>query len=471
MPNSQIRWPLFVVMIVVLVLAGLAESQAQKAPDVSFDRGFAPLVKQVLPAVVNIASSRTVRTPEASSLFSDPFFDQFFGRENPVPRESREHSLGSGVIVDSTGYVMTNNHVIEGASEIKIALLDKREFNARVIGADAKTDIALLKIDAADLPVLHFGDSEAVEVGEFVLAVGNPFGVGQTVTLGIVSATGRGGFGIETYEDFIQTDAPINPGNSGGAMINVHGELVGINTAMVSGQGVGFAVPINLAQQVMNQIRNHGRVIRGFLGAAAQTISPQMMPAFGLTGEPRGALVTDITPHSPAARSGLLKGDIILEMNGEPLEDSRALSLKISMTPPGTTVRLTVFRDGKSIELTPTLIELEERPVAADGAPADSHGPRFGLTVNELTPSILRALGLPLTTPGVVVANVQPGSIAEEAGLRMGDVIQEVNRKPVANMTEYAKAMHGVDTMVMFLINRKGEHAFVALEGPAEPAR
>jgi serine protease Do len=196
-----------------------------------------------------------------------------------------------------------------------------------------------------------------------------------------------------------------------------------------------------------------------------------MMEAFGLTGQPRGSLVTDVTPHSPAARSGLLKGDIILEMNGEPLEDSRTLSLKISMTPPGTTVRLKVFRDGKSIELNPTLIELEENPVAADTAARDSHGPRFGLTVEALMPSILRALGLPVGTPGVVVANVEPGSIAEEAGLRLGDIIQEVNRKPVANMSEYAKAMHGVDTMVMFLINRNGEHVFVALEGPAEPAR
>jgi serine protease Do len=471
MPKSQIHWPLRLVLIVVVVFTGFAELLAQKAPVVSFDRGFAPLVKQVLPAVVNIASSRIVLTsPQTDSLFSDPFFDKFFGQYQ-VPRERREHSLGSGVIVDRAGYVMTNSHVIEGASEIKIALLDKREFSARVIGSDPKTDIALLKIDASDLPFLQFGDSSSIEIGEFVLVVGNPFGVGQTVTLGIVSATGRGGFGIEAYEDFIQTDAPINPGNSGGALVNVRGEVVGINTAMVSGQGVGFAVPINLAQQVMNQIRKNGRVIRGFLGATAQTMSSQMLQAFGLTGQPRGALVTDVMAHSPAARSGLLKGDIILEMNGEPLEDSRSLSLKVSMTPPGTNVRLRIFRDGRSMELTATLAELEEKAVAADTARRDSHGPRFGVTVTALTPAILRTLGLPAGTQGVVVSDVQPGSVAEEAALQTGDVIQEVNRKAVANMAEYEKAMQSVDTMVMFLINRKGEHSYVALEGPAEPVR
>jgi S1-C subfamily serine protease len=392
MSKSQIPWPLRLALIMVVVFTGLAELHAQKAPHVSCDRGFAPLVKQVLPAVVNIASSGIVLTsPQTDSFLSAPSFDKFFG-QYPVPRDGREHSLGSGVIVDRTGYVMTNNHVIEGASEIKIALLDKREFNARVIGADPKTDIALLKIEATDLPFLQFGDSSSIEIGEFVLAVGNPFGVGQTVTFGIVSATGRGGSGIEAYGDFIQTDAPINPGNSGGALVNVRGELVGINTAMVGGQGVGFAVPINLAQQVMHQIRNHGRVISGFLGATAQTMSPQA-----------------------------------------------------------------------------TLAELEGKAVPADTARRGSHGPQFGVTVTALTPSILRTLGLPAGTRGVVVSDIQPGSVAAEARLRTGDVIQEVNRRPVANMAEYEKAMQSVDTMVMFLINRKGEHAHVALEGPADP--
>jgi serine protease Do len=239
---------------------------------------------------------------------------------------------------------------------------------------------------------------------------------------------------------------------------------------MVSGQGVGFAVPVDLARQVMAQIRQHGRVIRGFLGTTAQSVSPQMMQAFGLSGQPRGALVTDVRDQSPASRSGLLKGDIILEVNGEPLEDNRNLSLKISMTAPGTTVKLKVFRDGKVIELTPTLAELEEAPVTAS-APTNPRGSRFGITVNPLTPSVLRALGLPLNTEGVMVTDVQSGSVAEEAGVQTGDIIQEVNRKRITNMGEYEKAMQSVDTMVMFLINRKGDHAFVALEGPPETAR
>jgi serine protease Do len=457
--------------LIVVLTFGTTLTWAQKTPHVSFETGFAPIVKEVLPAVVNIASSRTVRAPEVDSPFSDPFFEEFFGRQLPVPRERRERSLGSGVIVDGAGYVMTNNHVIEGASEIKISLLDKREFNARIIGTDPKTDIALLKIDADSLPFLRFGDSSSVEIGEFVLAMGNPFGVGQTVTLGIVSATGRGGFGIETYEDFIQTDAPINPGNSGGAMINVRGELVGINTAMVSGQGVGFAVPIDLARQVMDQILKHGKVIRGFLGTAAQTMSPQMMKAFGLTGQPRGALVTDVMPESPASASGLMKGDIILELNGEAVEDSRSLSLKVSMTPPGSIVRLKVFREGRFVELKAKLEELQEKAAVSGRTGLDTHGPRFGLTVSPLTASILRSLGLPPDTKGVVVSDVRPGSIAEDAGLRTGDVIQEVNRQRVTSLAEYEKAMEHVSTMVMFLVNRNGDHAYVALEGPAEPAR
>lgn len=470
MPKSQFQRPIKLAMIVLLTIGGLAESQPQKVPEVSFEQGFTPVVKRILPAVVNIASSRMVRTTPQAAPFSDPFLNEFFGEQFLVPRERREHSLGSGVIVNTAGYVMTNNHVIEGASEIKISIFDKREFNARIVGTDPKTDIALLKIDANDLPAVPFGDSSAVEVGEFVLAVGNPFGVGQTVTLGIVSATGRGGFGIEAYEDFIQTDAAINPGNSGGAMVNVHGELIGINTAMVTGQGVGFAVPINLAQQVMVQLLNQGKVVRGYLGAVAQTPTPPMMQAFGLAGQPRGALITDVVANSPAARSGLLKGDIILEINGEQLEDSRSLSLQISMTPPGTTVRMKVFRDGRETDLTATLAELQEKPVAAEPSRRDT-GPRFGISVDPLTPGLLRELGLPPDTEGVIISDVQPGSVAEEAGLRLGDIIQEVNRKRVTNMSEYRKAMEGVDTMVMFLINRRGEHAYVALEGRREPVR
>jgi serine protease Do len=443
----------------------VSASVQEATPEVSFEHGFARIVEKTRPSVVSIASSRVVR-PE---IDEDPFFWEPF----QLPRERREQSLGSGVVVSDAGYVMTNSHVVELATEIKIFLLDKREFNARIVGTDSKTDIALLKVDANDLTPVPFGDSSKVEVGEFVLAVGNPYGVGQTVTLGIVSATGRGGLGLETYEDFIQTDAAINPGNSGGAMLNVQGQLIGINTAIAAGgaEGLGFAVPINLAQQVMFQILKHGRVIRGWLGAQAQTLTPQMMQAFGLTGSPRGALVTDVLTGSPAARSGLVKGDIILDIDGKPLADSRSLSLRISMMAPGTTIRLKVFRDGQVRELTATLVELREKPAPVEPAGRESFGPKFGLWAEPLTPGILRDLDLPLNTHGVIITDVTPGSVAEAAGIRFADIIQEVNRQRVTNMDEFLNAIQNADTMVMLLVNRFGDHAYVVLEGSREPAR
>ncbi|MGD1091070.1 MAG: trypsin-like peptidase domain-containing protein [Bryobacteraceae bacterium] len=296
-----------------------ADSGGDVAGQVSFLNGFTPVAKRVLPAVVNIASSKIIRSSDqggSSPFFSDPFFRQFFGdqfsRQFQVPREERQRSLGSGVIINADGYVLTNHHVVDGADEIKISLSDKREFKGRIVGTDSKTDVALVKIESKGLPVIPFGDSSKVQVGEFALAVGNPFGIGQTVTMGIISATGRGGLGIEDYEDFIQTDAAVNPGNSGGALVNVRGELVGINTAIVSGggggnQGVGFAVPVNMARGVMEEIQKHGKVIRGWLGVSIQSITPEIAKAFGLTGQPRGALVTDVTPKSPAERSGVRK--------------------------------------------------------------------------------------------------------------------------------------------------------------------
>jgi serine protease Do len=485
MTKSQLHSPIRVGVIAVLLATGLTDypatplqtntsSTQQAPPEVSFERGFAPIVGKIRPSVVNIASSRTVRSrAEDDLLFSDPFLNELFGEQYPVPRERREHSLGSGVIVSNAGYVMTNNHVVEQATEIRVSLFDKREFTARIVGTDPKTDIALLKVDADDLVPVPFGDSSEVEVGEFILAVGNPFGVGQTVTLGIVSATERGGLGIEAYEDFIQTDAAINPGNSGGAMVNARGQLIGINTAIVSGgaEGLGFAVPINLAQQVMFQILKQGRVIRGWLGAQAQTLTPQMMQAFGLTGSPRGALVTDVMAGSPAARSGLTKGDIILAIDGRPLEDSRSLSLKISMMAPGTVIQMKVFRDGRERELTATLVELREKPAPVQPAGRESFGPRFGLWAEPLTGEILHDLELPPDTHGVIITDVTSGSAAEAAGVRFGDIIQEVNRKRVTNMDEYLNAIQNADTMVMLLINRLGDHAYVVLEGPKEPAR
>ena len=320
---------------------------------------FAPIVDKDLPAVVNISSSKVVRSSggagnDIPSFMMDPFFRQFFGndfgrqRRNPGPQYQR--SLGSGVILRPDGYILTNNHVVDGATDITVTLLDKREFKAKLIGTDAKTDLGVLKVDAKGLPALTLADSSKVRVGDIVLAMGTPFGLGQTVTMGIISAKGRSGLGIiEGYEDFIQTDAAINPGNSGGALVDIRGVLIGINTAILTrgggNQGVGFAVPINLARGVMDQVIAHGKVTRGYMGVGPEDISPAMAKALHLT-DMRGALMGDVTAGSPAAQAGIQRGDVVYEINGERVEDSNQLRLRISSTAPGTTVRLKMLHDG-----------------------------------------------------------------------------------------------------------------------------
>ena len=448
------------------------------AKQVSFVNGFAPVAKEVLPAVVNIASSKIIRTPNQDALspfFSDPFFRQFFGnqfsQQFQAPQKEWEHSLGSGVIVNPNGYILTNNHVIAGATEIKVSLADKRQFTGHVVGTDAKTDVAVVKIGAQDLPVLTLGDSSKEEVGDFVLAVGNPFGIGETVTMGIISATGRGGLGIEDYEDFLQTDAAINPGNSGGALVNVRGELVGLNTAIISGggggnEGVGFAVPVNMAREVMDQILKHGKVVRGSIGVLVQTMTPDLAKSFGLTGGARGALVSSVTPDSPAAKAGVKRGDIILELNGQPVSGSRDLSLKVSMMAPGTPVKLQIFRAGHEQEISLTLAELPSNATSSGGgSPNASQGPRLGISVDRLTPDVAQQLGLPAQTSGVVITDVQPTSPAEEAGLRRGDVIQEVDRKPVTSLDQFHSALRQAGQgPVLLLIDRGGDHLFVVVQ-------
>ena len=435
---------------------------------VSFLNGFTPVVKKALPAVVNIASSKMVRSPDqgpSSPFFSDPFFRQLFGdgfaQESHVPREEREHSLGSGVIVDAGGIILTNYHVVSGADQIKVSLADKREFTGHVVGTDAKTDVAVLKIDAKDLPVLTFGDSSKAQVGDFTLAVGNPFGIGETVTMGIISATGRGGLGIEDYEDFLQTDAAINPGNSGGALINVRGELVGVNTAIISGggggnQGVGFAVPANMARAVMEQILKHGKVVRGTMGVLIQPLTPELANSFGLPGEPRGALVSSVTPKTPAEAAGIKSGDIILELNGAPLVDNRDLSLKVSMMAPGTPVKLQIFRDGSEREIALTLAESPNTPQAKGAAVIPPQGPRLGVSVDQMTPQIAQQLSLPAQTSGVVVTDVEPIGPAADAGLQRGDVIQEVGRKPVATLDQFRGAVAQVGNRPILLLLGSG---------------
>lgn len=437
----------------------------------SLAQGFRPIVKKALPAVVNISTTKVVRSERMGPFpfFDDPFFRDFFGFGwDWVPRERRERSLGSGVIVSPDGYILTNDHVISGATEIVVSLADKREFKAKVVGTDPKTDIAVLKVDEKNLPTLPLGDSSKVEVGDIVLAMGNPFGVGQTVTMGIVSATGRGGLGIETYEDFIQTDAAINPGNSGGPLVNLRAEVIGINTAIIargSGgfQGIGFAVPSNMARDVMRQLIEKGRVIRGWLGVTIQPVTSAVAKAMNLK-EPRGALVADVERDSPADKAGLRTGDVIIAVNGKKIEDSRDLQLTIAGMSPGTTVTLSVIREGKELTLKATLGEFPEERQRAGLRPQEGRE-SLGLEVQDLTPSIARQLGLPPNTFGVVVTAVVPGSPADEAGLRRGDVIQEVNRQPVQNEAAFWRAVRAAgDRPLLLLVNRGGSTYFVVIE-------
>jgi len=452
----------------------VAASEPPPTGQISFTSGFAPVIRRAQDAVVSVASARVVSTPEGpfsdSSLFADPFLRQFFGDPfGGAPRKRREQSLGSGVIVSPEGYILTNNHVVEGASTVRVSLVDNRQFDARIVGTDPKTDVALIKVSERNLPTLAFADSSKVTVGEFVLAIGNPFAIGQTVTMGIVSATARGNLGIADYEDFIQTDASINPGNSGGALVNARGDLVGINTAILSrggggNEGIGFAVPTNMARAVMEQLLRQGKVVRGYLGVAVQPITPSMARAFRVSTS-SGAVVADVTPNSPAARAGMQRGDVIVALNGEPVSDSRSLRLRIAQTAPGTSVRLKLLRDGNTREVSAQLTEIPVQETGARGREREESSGLTGLQVRDLTPDVARQLGLPQQTRGVVVVDAAPGSPAAESGLRRGDVIQEVNHRAVTSAAQFEEAIRqGAGQPILMLVNREGSTGYIVVE-------
>jgi serine protease Do len=437
-----------------------------------FKNGFSSVIDPALPAVVNISSTKVVKQQGAQNPFlNDPLFRQFFGNQfgQQQPQSEREMSLGSGVIISQDGYIVTNNHVIAGASEIEVFTQDRKKYKGRLVGTDPRTDIAVLKIEAAGLPTLAFADSSNLKVGDLVFAIGDPFGIGETATMGIVSATGRAlGGSIEHYENFIQTDAAINPGNSGGALIDVRGNLMGINTAIISGggggnEGIGFAIPVNMARDVIEQIVDHGKVIRGYLGVKIQGVDPDMAKAFGLT-QGGGALIGDVTPGGPAEKAGLQRGDIVLKLNGSDVTGPDEFSLRISEMAPGSVAHLEVYRSGKSQEMNVVLGTYPE--TGQPGAPAQGGGAALqGLHVENLIPGIAQQLGLPAGTTGVVVTDVDQSSAAAAAGIQHGDVIEEVNRKPVHNIDDFRQALAGrANQPVLLLINRGGNTIFVVVQ-------
>ena len=431
-------------------------------------QAMAEVAAAVKPSVVNISSTKTVRISGMQSPFSDdPFFRRFFGdqfNQFGRPREHKQSGLGSGVIVDKDGYILTNNHVIKEADEIKVKLSDKREFKGKVIGTDPKTDLAVIKIDSNHLPVIRLGDSDKLKVGETVIAVGNPFGLNQTVTSGIVSATGRANVGIADYEDFIQTDAPINPGNSGGALVNVKGELVGINTAIFSTsggyQGIGFAIPSSMARAVMDNLIKKGKVVRGWLGVSIQPVTPDLAKQFEIKEE-RGALVGDVVEDGPADKAGIQRGDVIMEFDGREVSDPAGLRNSVAGTPPGKKVRLGLLRDGKMQKVDVVIAEL----------PADLQKLRGGfdnllkgVSVQGLTPELKKSLDVPRRITGVVVTDIDEGSPAGSL-LMTNDIIIEVNRTRISNAKDYeavvSKIKSGQD--VLLLVFRNGSTTYLSL--------
>ena len=443
---------------------------------------FGPVIKKVSPSVVNIYTAKTVKENfRVSPFFDDPFFREFFGMpfgQQNVPRVRREQSLGSGVIVTEDGYLLTNNHVVEGADEIKVALNDdKTTYTAKVIGTDPQTDIAVIKVEGKNLPAITATDSDNVGVGDVVLAIGNPFGVGQTVTMGIVSAKGRAGMGIVDYEDFIQTDASINPGNSGGALVDAAGRLVGINTAILSrsggNQGIGFAVPMNLARYVMERLVADGKVTRGYLGVMIQPVTPELAKEFKLP-ENSGALIGEVTKDSPAEEAGLKDGDVVVEFNGKKVTDSRHLRLMVSQTPPATKAPLKVIRDGKEQTLTVKLGELPAEGLAKAGERSGGlrrgtgADPFDGVSVEDLDARGRRQFDIPGHVHGALVTDVDPGSTAAAAGLRAGDVIQEINRQPVNGADEAIRLSERIKSdRVLLRVWSQGGSRFLVLEARA----
>jgi serine protease Do len=436
---------------------------------------FSQLAEAVGPAVVNIRTVKTLkgggpvmrhfqREPFGKNNPFNEFFERFFGDE--MQREFKQPSLGSGFIIDREGFVVTNNHVIEDADQIKVKLGDDKEFEAQVVGRDPSTDLALLKIKTkVELPAVKLGDSDQLKVGQWVVAIGSPFGLERTVTAGIVSAKGRV-IGSGPYDDFIQTDASINPGNSGGPLINMKGEVVGINTAIIAtGQGIGFAIPINLARGIIAQLKAGGEVTRGWLGVAIQDVNPEMAEYYGIESK-KGVFVADVFKGDPAEAAGIRPKDIIVEVNGQKVDSSRQLTALVAGIPVGQSAKVKVLRDGQPKTFTVKIAKRDDAKVAARGEPPDRRDDALGLRVTDLTPELAQRFNISEKT-GVVVTDIQAGSAADEAGLRAGDLIKEINRQAVDSVRDYEavlKKLKADDPVTLFIWRRSAGFMVVKLK-------
>jgi serine protease Do len=452
-----------------------APQAAVNPPPIRYEKGLpslSALVKETKPSVVNVSTTTVVKGVGLPGRFgsqlkeffgNDDIFEKFFGNEQG--REYKQKSLGSGVIIDKEGYILTNDHVVEKATSIKVKLSDGKEYDAKVIGKDAKTDLALIKVNVrSSLPVAILGDSDALEVGDWVMAIGNPYGLDHTVTAGIVSAKGRV-IGQGPYDDFIQTDASINPGNSGGPLFNLRGEVVGINTAIISGgQGIGFAIPVNMAKVLLPQLKSNGKIVRGWLGVVIQKVTPELAKSFGIK-EMEGALVSDVMEDSPAARAGIKRGDVIVSFDGKPIKEFDQLPRIVAATPVGKKARIRLLREGSPVEVEVTITEgKEETQETANTGPAVDKN--FGLVVQNVTPEIAHHLHIK-DTRGVIVTDIQQGSPAEEADVRAGDIIREINRKPVRNVDDFRQIVGKVQPKegVVMLVKRENLTFYAVIKG------
>ncbi len=435
---------------------------------------FATIANKVTPAVVNVSVTKKVRETERDPMydfFGDEFFRRFFGERPPFmprDREPEQRGLGSGVIVDPKGYILSNNHVVQGADQVTVRLADKREFPAKIIGTDEKTDIAVLKIEGTNLPFVAMGDSDKIAVGQWVLAIGNPFGLNQTVTAGIISAKGRANVGIVEYEDFIQTDAAVNPGNSGGPLVNLHGEIIGINTAIASrtggNLGIGFAVPINMARSVMEQLIANGKVRRGWLGVRIQEITPELAKGLRLS-QSQGALVTEVMKDSPAEKAGLRQDDVIVAFDGTSIYSPNQLRNLVAITAIGKKVRMEIARENRQITLEVTIGDLDRANMQEDVGDDDAGGMQplseLGIEVREITPELARQYRLRIKS-GLLITNIQPNSVAEQYGIREGSVIARVNQIKVQTMSELKASLEKEPSLVvMLLVTPRGSQYIV----------